>query len=440
MKFQVSDGEQYQKIMEAEIPSEEIELVFRQAAKRLAQKMNIPGFRKGKVPQNVIESFIGIDAILQETADELLPRAYFKGLEELGLVPLEQPKIEMINLTAREPMVFKATFTVKPEVHLGQYQGLAATKYIREAQEEDVEADLQTQRQRMASSIKVEEDAAIEHDILSIDFEGFHNGLPFEGGKGENYPLELGSKSFIPGFEEQLIGMREGEEREISLVFPEDYQQDSLAGQPVQFKVKVREIKRRLLPEFDDDFAQDVSETADNMEDLRLEIRERLNRQYDEEAGQMAKDSILQMAVENALIDLPPLMVEQRLDDMMHNLTSRLQTQGLEMEQFLSYSGLSAEEMRESYRQRAEFAVRSDLVLEAVAKAHDISVSEEDVEQELAELAAQYWQPLEQLRELMRKNNRKNILIEEIRLKKAAGFIYEAAEISEETAVTAQMT
>jgi len=435
MRFKVSDGENYHKIMEAEIPTEEMELAIRQAGKRLANKVSIPGFRKGKAPQNIIENFIGIGAILQETADELLPRAYRQGLEELGLEPLEQPVIEMVNLKSQEPMIFTATFTSKPEVELGQYQGLAATKYLREAPDEAVEADLLTQQQRMATIVNVEEgDAAIQHDTVKIDFEGFLFGLPFEGGKGENYPLELGSGSFIPGFEDQLIGVRSGEEREINVTFPEEYQEQSLAGQPVLFNVKVHEIKRRLLPEFGDDFAQDVSETAENMEDLRLEIKERLNRQYQEEAEKEVRADILKMAVDNAHIDVPPLMVEYRIDDMIQQLTASLKTRGVEMEQFLGYNGKTAEELRESYSQQAEHYVRSDLMLEAVAKAHDISVSDEEFERELAVLAANYWQPLEQMRELLQKNNRIDILKDDIRIKKAADFICEAAVITEQAA------
>ena len=432
MQFKISDGEKYQKIMEAQIPAEELSLAMRQAGKRLAVRLNIPGFRKGKAPQSIIENFVGLEALLNEAADEIVPQAYIKGLQELELSPVEQPKIEVVQLVANEPLIFKATFTVKPQVKLGQYQGLSQTKQIRKVTEKEIEADIETQRRRLSRLTEAEEgtEAALQ-DVVSIDFEGFRDKEPFAGGKADNYSLELGSHRFIPGFEEQIVGMKAGEEREINVVFPEEYQEETLAGQPAVFKVKVQGIKRRVWPELDDEFAEEVSETAETMEDLRREVEERLKQAAGEAAERQAKEDVLGLLSENAEIDLPPIMIEQRVDSMVQNMVERLQAQGLEMQQYLEYTNQTAQDLRESYREQAEKSVRSELVLEAVAKAENIEVSDEEVDQELQMMAGYYQQPLLQIKEAFQKNNRLEVLIDDIKMNKAADFIYNSTEFTE---------
>jgi trigger factor len=432
MKFQVSDGEKYQKIMEVEISVEELAQAMYQAGKRLAAQVNIPGFRKGKAPQSIIENFLGVDTILSEAADKIVPQAYNQGLKELNLSPVEQPRIEMVRIIAKEPLIFKATFTTKPQVKLGQYQGLPITKQVSEVKQAEIDADIEMQRRRLSRLTEAEEDTeAALNDVLSIDFEGFLEGEPFEGGKGENYTLELGSHSFVAGFEEQLIGAKAGEEREINLTFPEDYQKAALAGQTVMFKVKVQVLKRRFWPDLDDEFAQEVSETAETMEDLHREVTERLQQQHSEAAeSQARKDAIIQ-ATTNAEIDLPPLMIEQRIDGMVQSMAENLQVRGLQVEQFLQHTGRTAQELRESYHEQAEKAVRNDLVLEAVAKVENISVSEEEVERELQILSNYYHQTPEQIKETLNEANRFDALIEDIRMNKAADLIHNSAVITE---------
>ena len=431
MKFQVNDGENYQNILEAQISAEELTFAMRQAGKRLAARLNIPGFRKGKAPQSIVENFVGVESVLNEAADELVPRAYAQGLEELNLNPVEQAKIEIVQLKANEPLIFKATFTAKPTVELGQYRGLPLNKQTCEISEAEIDADLETQRHRLSRLADAGEGAtAALKDVLSIDFTGYYQGEPFEGGKAENYPLELGAQSFIPGFEEQLVGMKAGEEKEIAIVFPEDYPEKTLAGQPAVFQVKVQEVKRRVWPELDDDFAQEVSETAETIADLRQEVAERLQKAATEAAERQGRVDILAQATANAIIDVPPLMIEQRVDSMVLNTADRLQMQGMEMQKFLEYSGKTAQELRESYYEQAEKAVRGDLMLEAVAKAENISVSEEEAEQELQTMANYYNQPLGQIKEALRENNRLNVLIDEIRMNKAADLIYSSAEVT----------
>ncbi|MCL1905383.1 MAG: trigger factor, partial [Clostridiales bacterium] len=261
--------------------------------------------------------------------------------------------------------------------------------------------------------------------------EGFREGVPFDGGKGENYPLELGSHSFIPGFEDQLIGVKAGEEREINVVFPEGYQEKTLAGQPVLFKVQVRELKRRIWPDLDDELAQELSEKAETLEDLRREVAERIKQRNDAAAERKAREDVLSLATTNAGIDLPPLMTEQRVDSMVQHLAERLQSQGLQMQQYLEYAGQTAQDLRESYMEQAEKAVRNDLVLEAVAQAEDISVSNEELEQELQTIAEYYQQPPEQIKAVFSENGRLDALTEEMRIRKASELIYSSADVTE---------
>ena len=415
-----------------EISPEEFDAAINEAFRKGKNQISVPGFRKGKAPQHIIENFVGLDAILSEAADEVVPQAYVKGLAELELIPVEQPKIEVVQLTVNEPLIFKATFTVKPQVELGQYKGLPLTKQIREVSQSEIDADIETQRLRLSRLVEAEPDTkAALKDVLSLDFEGFHNGEPFPGGKAEKYSLELGSKSLIPGFEEQLTGIKAGEEREINVVFPENYHEAALAGQPALFKVKALELKRRVWPDLDDEFAQEVSETAETLEDLRREVAGRLQKRYEEEAERQVREDALNKATANATIDLPPLMIEQRVDSMVQSLAGRLQDQGMQMEQFLEYSGRTIQELREGYQEQAEKAVRCDLMLEAVAKAENLSVSEEEMEQQLQLMAAYYQQPPEEIKKAFSENNRMEVLKDDMLINKASNFIFENAEITE---------
>jgi trigger factor len=430
MNFQVSDGEKYQKVMEAQIPAEELNFAMRQAMKRLSARLNIPGFRKGKVPQSIIENYVGLDTILSEAAEEVVPRAYVKGLQELALDPVEQPKIEMVQLKSNEPLIFTATFTVKPPVKLGQYLGLPLVKQENPVSEAEIDEDIEKQRRRLSRLIEAEEgEEAALSDVVSIDFEGFHNGIPFEGGKTEKYLLELGSHSLIPGFEEQLIGVKAGEERDVNLMFPQEYAEKSLAGQPVVFKVKVNSLKRRIWPGLDDEFVQEVSETAETMEDLRREVAGRLQKDVNNEADNVAKEEIIAQAAANAEIDIPPIMIEQRVDSTVQELSERLQTQNMELEPFLEHNGLTIEGLRTSYYKQAENAVRGELMLEEVAKAENIQVSEEEVEQGLRALAGYYRQTYEQIKEAFSENGRLELLIGDIKINKASELIFDSADI-----------
>ena len=431
MKFQVSDGEKYQKVMQAEIPVEELEMPIKYACKRLAEKVNIPGFRKGKAPRSVLESFVGMPAILEEAADDLMGKAYTAGLEETGLEPVARPEAEIVQLEADKPMIFKFTITVKPELKLGQYKGLEITRKVVEVNEADVDRDVEQQRNRMRRMVVVDKPAEKGH-VVNIDFKGFVGTVAFPGGEAEKYPLELGSGSFIPGFEDQLIGAKAGDELDVNITFPQDYQEKSLAGKDAVFKVKVNEVRQYELPQLDEHFVQEVSETAENMEQLREEIRTRLTADSNRMADDQARNTAVLAAVDNVEVDLPPVMVEQQIDALIGEMSDQLRQQGLRIEQFLEYTGSDMAKLRENYRDQAEMMVKRDLMLEEIAKVEAIQVTPEELEEQLNLLATNYWQPLEKIKEIMSKNNRMADLEESIKMQKAAELIFAQANVTDE--------
>jgi len=433
MKFQVAEGEKYQKIMQIEIPFEEMELPIKLACKRLSEKVNIPGFRKGKVPRTVLESFVGMESIMQEALDEMLPNAYVEGLKETGIEPCAQPEIVVEQLAANQPVKVNAIITVKPEVKLGQYKELAVTRSILEVADEDIDHEVEMQRQRMAKQADAEADyAAQEGDTVVIDFKGMKDGVPFDGGTAEDYPLELGSHSFIPGFEEQLVGMKTGDFKAIDLTFPEQYHEPTLAGQPVVFEVTIKKITVKTLPELDQAFVEEVSETAENMEQYREEIKARLMEQSQELANDSAKDSAVKQAIDNAEIDLPPVMIEQELDHIINDMAQRMQMQGLSLEQYLQYTAGTMEDLRKNYRDRAELMVRRELVCEAIVKAENIEVSDEEVNASLQEMADAYGMPLDTIRQAIEGQGRLEDYKYGIKMQKSVDFIYESAVITDE--------
>lgn len=430
MKFQVNDGEKYQKVMQAEIPVEELEMPIKFACKRLAEKVNIPGFRKGKAPRSVLENYLGMPAILEEAADDLLGKAYTQGLEETGLEPVARPEAEVVQMEANQPMIFKFTITVKPELKLGQYKGLEITRNIVEVEDGDIDRDLEQQQRRMRRSV-VSEEAAALGDVVSIDFKGFKGTEAFPGGEAEKYPLELGSNAFIPGFEDQLVGTKAGDELDVNVTFPEDYQEKSLAGQPVVFKVKVHEVRKYELPELDEKFVQEVSETAENMEQLREEIRARLTEESGRMADDQARSNAILAAVDNVEVDLPPVMIEQQIDEQINQMAGQLAQQGLSIDQFIEYTGNTMEQLRENYREQAVMIVKRDLMLEEIAKVEEIQVTEEDIEEQLQILSQTYWQPVEKIREIMSQNNRMEDIKESVKMQKAAELVFAEAKITD---------
>lgn len=431
MKFQVSDGEKFQKIMEIEIPVEELDQPIRFACKRLSQKVNIPGFRKGKVPRAILENYLGINAILEEAADELLPKAYAQGLVETGLEPVCQPEIEVVTMEDGQPMRFNATITVKPEVKLGEYKGLEINRRIIDIEEEDIDNEIESQRQRMSKTVDAPEGAeAANGDTVVIDFKGIKDGVAFEGGTAQDYPLTLGSGSFIPGFEEQLIGAKVGDEKKIDVTFPEEYHAKELAGQPVVFEVTVKGIKNNVLPELNQEFVEEVSETAENIDQLRAEFRAKMEEQSLKAADDNARNDALAKAVEGMEVELPPVMVEQQMEGMIDDAKRQITSQGMSFEQYLEYVKRSEEDFREQYRKQAEFIVKRELLLEAIVKAENLEASEEDIDAQINEIAARYWMPADQVKKVLSDGNRMEDVKYDAVMKKAVDVIFDNAKIT----------
>lgn len=433
MKFQVSDGEKFQKIMEVTVPVEELEQPIRLACKKIANQVNIPGFRKGKAPRAILESYVGMDSILNEMMDDLMPKAYIEGLKETKLEPVAQPDIEIVTLQDKEPFVFKAIITVKPELELGEYKGLAAVRRIIDVEDKDIEQELETQRQRMTKLVEAPEGAAAQDgDTVTIDFKGIKDGVAFEGGTAESYPLTIGSATFIPGFEEQLVGVKVGDEKQVAVTFPEKYPSEDLAGAEVVFEVKVKEIKNKVLPELDQEFVEEVSETAENLEQLKEEIRTKLIGESLERANDTARSTITMMAVDNCQVELPPVMVEQQIEALVEDNKRQMSSQGIPFEKYLEYLGKTEEEFKEEYRGQAEFIIKRELMVEKIIAAENIEVSEADIDAQLEKMAAKHWMKKEQIQEMLGADNRLEDFKYDLQSQKAIDLIFDQAEITDE--------
>lgn len=361
----------------------------------------LPGFRKGKVPRVLFEKRFGVEALYQDALDILLPEAYAKAVEEAGIEPVSMPEIDIEQMEKGKSLIFKAKVTVKPEVKLGQYKGLEVEKMDTTVTDEDVENELKRLQENYAELV-VKEDGTVENgDTVVIDFEGVVDGEPFEGGKAENYSLEIGSGTFIPGFEEQLVGMKAGEEKEIQVTFPEEYHAEQLAGKPATFKVKVHEVKAKQLPALDDEFAKDVDEEVETLDELKAKIRARLEEAKKNEAETALRNAVVEKAAANAEIDIPVVMVQNETDRMLREFDQRLQMQGLNLQLYYQFSGQDEAALREQMKEDAEKRVRAALTLEAIAKAENIEVTDEEVEEELQKMAEAYNLSVDKLKELL---------------------------------------
>ncbi len=433
MKFEVSSGENYQKTLQVEISTDEMALACKLAGKRISQKVNIPGFRKGKAPYNIVENFVGVQTVLDEAADELVPKACADGMKENNLEAVDKPELEVIQLQKDKPFIFKATMTVMPEVTLGQYKGLELTKTVYEVTDAEIDSEIEKQRVRLTKlEDAVEGFAAEKNSTVTIDFTGYHDGTAFPGGKAEDYPLELGSGSFVPGFEDQLIGCKVGEEKRVKVTFPEKYHDEKLAGQPVEFDVTIKGIKVKVLPDLDDAFVQEVSETSDTMEQYRVEVKEKLLEKNRLEAEDACHAEAIKQIVANATLDVPPMMIEQRIDALIENLDQRLKSQGLSVDKFIEFNGGDMDSFRENYRVQADQGVKMDLVLGTVADEEKIEVSKEEIEEHVTTMADNYGQPVEVIQDYLVKSGQIYTLIDGMRMQKALDLIYQSAVITEE--------
>ena len=400
---------------------EEFEKGLEQAYNKNKSKINVQGFRKGKAPRKIIEKFYGKEVFFEDAANAIIPEAYAKAAEESGLEIVSQPEIGLVQLEDGKPFIFSATVAVKPEVELGQYKGVEVAKADVEVTEDDINAELDKVREQNSRTVNVEDRPVQDKDMTVIDFEGFIDGQPFQGGKGENYPLTIGSHSFIDTFEEQLIGKNIGEETEVNVTFPEDYHAEELKGKPATFKVTVKEIKEKQYDDLDDDFAQNVSDfdtLAEYKEDLKKTIGERKANEAKNKKEAEAIDKI----IENAMMDIPSAMVDTQVRQMAEDFSRRLQQQGLSVEQYFQFTGLTADKLFADMQPEAEKRIKSRLVLEAIVKAENIEVSDEEYESELNKMAESYGMEVDKIKEFMGEYEQKQIR-EDIAVQKAVDLV-----------------
>ncbi|GMA55933.1 trigger factor [Alicyclobacillus sacchari] len=387
-------------VLEVEVASERFAKALDEAFKRVVKRVNVPGFRKGKVPRKLFEARFGVESLYQDAVDILLPQAYQEAVVETGIEPVDQPAVDVVQVETGKPFIFKATVTVKPEVQLGEYKGLEVEDKSFDVTDETVEEELQNIL-RSHAQIEVIEDGAVENgDTVSIDFKGTIDGEEFEGGEAENFQLEIGSNALIKGFEEQLIGMKPGEERDIEVTFPEDYHVKSLRGKLAKFHVALHDIKRRVLRELNDEFVQEISEfqTVDEFKaDLRKSLEERAKVQHE----RYIEDEVVKKATANATIDLPTVMVEHEIEHQLGHFAQQLQMQQIPFDAYLEFTGLTLDELKDQYREAADQSVRIGLVLEAIANAENVTVTPEDIEAELQKIADNTQLELDRVRQLM---------------------------------------
>lgn len=414
--------------LDIEVDVEQVSQALDKAYRKMVKQVNIPGFRKGKTPRPIFERFVGKEALYEEAMESLVPEVYFKAVEDTGIEPIDQPKMEIVQAEDGKPMVLKATVEVKPEVVLGQYKGLQLPKKVTEVQESDVDAELEHLRNRHAKLLTIEEGTVQDGDQVELDFLGKMNGEPFKGGEGKNYPLTIGSGSFIPGFEEQLVGLNIGENKEITVTFPENYQAEELAGQEATFEVTINNIKRKELLPLDDEFAKDVSE-FDTLEELRNDTRNKLKKDAENRADFQFKQDLIELAVGNAEVDIPESMINSQIEESIRGMDNRLSSQGVDLETYLQYTNSSMEELREQLRPEAEMRVKSNLVLEEIAKIEGITASEEEIKEESAKIAANYQQDPEEFYNMLKKERQLGFIVESLIMGKIVQFLADNAEI-----------
>ena len=426
MSLQVEKLEHNMAKLTIEVPAEDVEKALQAAYLKERKRISLPGFRKGKVPRQMIEKMYGPEVFYDDAANHMISEAYGKAYDECELEIVSQPKVEVTQLEKGKPFIFTAEVAVKPEVTLGEYKGLKVEKSDVEVTDEEVDAEIEKERERNARTVEVTDRAVQDKDEVTLDFEGFVDGEAFEGGKGEDYPLTIGSGAFIPGFEDQLIGAEIGKEMEVKVTFPEEYQAKELAGKEAVFKCTVKAIKAKELPELDDEFASDVSEEGETMDEYKAEVRGKIKERKEREAKEKKENQTVEQAVANAEIDLPEPMVDLQARQMADDFARRIMQQGMSLEQYFQFTGLSEEKMMEELKPQAEKRIRTRLVLEAIVAAENIEVSDERLEEELKKMADAYQMEVDKLKEFMGENEKKQMK-EDIAVQEAVTLITEAA-------------
>lgn len=425
MSVQVETLEKSMAKLTIEVSAEEFETALDKAYKKNKNKISLPGFRKGKAPRAMIEKMYGTGVFYEDAANDLIPGAYESAAKESELEIVAQPSIDVTQIEKGKPFIFTATVAVKPEVTLGDYKGIEVAKKTAEVTDEELQAEIDKVRESNSRMITVEDRAVQDGDITTIDFEGFVDGEPFEGGKGENYPLTIGSHSFIDNFEEQLIGKNIGEETEVNVTFPEQYQAEELQGKPAVFKVTIKEIKVKELPELDDDFAQDVSE-FDTVDEYKEDLKKKLLENKEAALKREKEEDVVGKIIENATMEIPDPMVDTQVRQMVQEFSQRIQSQGLSLQQYMQFTGMTPESLTNELQPQALKRIQSRLVLEAVVAAENIETSDEDLEKELEKMAEMYQMEADKLKELVGEEEKKQIALD-LAVQKAVELVVDAA-------------
>ena len=426
MSLQVERLEHNMAKLTIEVPAEEVEKALQAAYLKERGKISLPGFRKGRVPRQMIEKMYGPDVFYDEAANRMISEAYAKAYDECELELVSQPKIEITQLEKGKEFIFTAEVAVKPEVKLGEYKGLKVDKVSTRVTQKEVDEEIDKERERNARTIDVTDRAVQDKDQITLDFEGFVDGVAFEGGKASDYPLTIGSGAFIPGFEDQLIGANIDEEKEINVTFPEEYQAKELAGKAAVFKCTVHSIKAKELPELDDEFVSDVSEKSETVDAYKAEVKAKIKERKENEGKQKREDQSVEQAVANAEMDIPEAMISFQSRQMVDDFARRIMQQGMTMEQYFQFTGLSEEKMMEEFKPEAEKRIRTRLTLEAIVAAENIEVSEERLDEELQKMADSYKMEVDKLKEYMGENEKKQMK-EDIAIQEAVTLIANAA-------------
>ena len=432
MKVTTEKIENQQVVLEITVPAEELEKAYAQAFKNISKQVNIPGFRKGKAPKKMVEKHVGVEYIMDEAFKTVYNASFGEAVDESKQVPVSRVDLEEVQLELGKDVIYKTTFTAKPEVKLGQYTAVKVATADTTVSDADVDAQLVRMLDRQADMVEAEEGAAVENgNFITLDFKGTVDGEAFAGGESKDYPLEVGSNSFIPGFEEQLVGMKVGEEKDVNVTFPEDYHSEELKGKAAVFACKVNSIKRKVLPAMDDEFAKKAS-TFETLDELKADVRKNLQTAADNKAVNEKREAVLDAISEAAEVEIPNVMIETRINNMINQMAMNIEQQGMKLEQYLQFTGTDMSKLRENCKETAQKNVRIDLVLEAVATAEGIKVEDADLQAEIAGMAAQYGATPAQIKKIIAENGQIGSLIDTIMRRKAMELVVSSAVESDE--------
>ena len=430
MKVEVQKLEEKNTILiKVEVPADRFSEVLDKTYKKIANQLVIPGFRKGRIPKPVIDSRVGKRSVQEEALQSALPQYYIEALQDSKVEPVDQPKIDIVQMEEGKPLKFTATVVVTPEVKLGEYKGVEVEKLSTEPTDEEISHQIESLRESFATLELVEDRAANDGDFVLIDFEGFVDGRPFEGGSANDYLLEIGSETFIPGFEEQLVGMKKGEAKEITVPFPDDYGSEKLAGKEAKFKISLKEIKEKKLQEVDDDFAKQVG--FDTVDELQSDIKEKIREVKKKLAESSIKSAVVEKIADSSELDIPEVMIENEIDDMIDDLARDARRQGMELDQYLNLVGKTKEDLKNEWRDRARNRVRGRLVVEAVAKAENIEVTPEEVDNEVEKAAEAAGRDFEEVKQIFTMRGSLDELKKRLIISKTIDWLVEHAKIKE---------